>query len=404
MKTFLHSGDRGDSIYSLPVIRDNGPGILCVADKPWTNPITPWIESARKLIEAQPYISALKIHQGEAINHDFSTFRKIGHHQGRTIAELHATWTRLPCDINKPWLTVEPNPDMAGKIVVNRTPRYNNEFFPWKRLVYTFSEDMVFIGLPQEHQAFCDQYGKVPYLPTNDLYEVAAAIAGSEVYMANQSVGYAICEGLKHRSIQETHLQWADCIYARDNATYCFDGFLSFEACGKHFENPAVERRQKVVTSITPPGGYVEKYNPVYCRVLPNCLEPKKIPERCIELQGLADAINPNVVFVQYKPPAAPKNCWLGWVHPVLTPSGAVLPCDSCCLNPSAKHKFANPWVIAQWDTIGEMYKRKIHSLVDSERMCPGCVFTQSNAVLEYVVNGGDVEMPELEPMHSAFI
>lgn len=260
MKTFLHSGDRGDSIYSLPVIRDNGPGILCVADKPWTNPITPWIESARKLIEAQPYISALKIHQGEAINHDFSTFRKIGHHQGRTIAELHATWTRLPCDINKPWLTVEPNPDTAGKIVVNRTPRYNNEFFPWKRLVDTFSEDMVFIGLPQEHQAFCDQYGKVPYLPTNDLYEVAAAIAASEVYMANQSVGYAICEGLKHRSIQETHLQWADCIYARDNATYCFDGFLSFEACGKHFENPAVERRQKVVTSITPPGGWLGEY------------------------------------------------------------------------------------------------------------------------------------------------
>lgn len=150
---------------------------------------------------------------------------------------------------------------------------------------------------------------------------------------------------------------------------------------------------------------YVETYNPAFCRVLPNCLEPKKIPERCIELQALADAINPNVVFVQYKPPQAPKNCWLGWIHPVLTPSGAVLPCDSCCLNPSAKHKFANPWVIAQWDTIGKMYERKIHSLVDSKKMCPGCVFTTSNELLEEVViNGIETPLPDHEPMHSAFI
>lgn len=150
--------------------------------------------------------------------------------------------------------------------------------------------------------------------------------------------------------------------------------------------------------------GYVEKYSPRYVRVLPNCLEPPKIPQRCIELQGMADAIDPNIVFVQYKPPAAPKHCWLGWVHPVLTPSGNVLPCDSCCLNPSAKHSFANPWVIAQWDNIGEMYKRPIHSLVDSQRLCPGCVFTRSNEILEYVVNGGDVIPPDTEPVHSAFV
>lgn len=150
--------------------------------------------------------------------------------------------------------------------------------------------------------------------------------------------------------------------------------------------------------------GYVERHKPVYVRLLPNCLEPKKIAGRCVELQSMADAIDPSVAFVQFKPPAAPKHCWLGWIHPVLVPSGAVLPCDSCCLNPSAEHKFANPWVIAQWDTIGEMYKRPIHSLVDSERLCPGCVFSQSNAILEEVVNGGDFPMPEVEPTHSAFV
>lgn len=149
---------------------------------------------------------------------------------------------------------------------------------------------------------------------------------------------------------------------------------------------------------------YVDTYNPVYCRVLPNCLEPSKIKDRCDDLQEMANAINPKVVFVQYKPPAPPKNCYLGWIHPVLAPSGAVLPCDSCCLNKASGHTFASPYHIATWDTIGEMYERKIHSLIDPQKWCEGCVFTRSNEVLEYVVNGGDIIQPEEEPFHSAFV
>lgn len=149
---------------------------------------------------------------------------------------------------------------------------------------------------------------------------------------------------------------------------------------------------------------YVEKYNPVYCRVLPNCLEPEKINHRCEELQRMADAIDPTIVFVQWKPPAAPKHCFLGWVHPVLTASGNVTPCDSCVLNKAAGHTFAQPWHIARWDTIGKMYDRPIHSLIDPQKWCEGCVFTRSNEILEEVVNGGDTPMPELEPFHSAFV
>jgi len=149
---------------------------------------------------------------------------------------------------------------------------------------------------------------------------------------------------------------------------------------------------------------YVEKYDPVYCRVLPNCLEPAKIDDRCKELQSLADAINPKKVFVQYKPPAPPQHCWLGWIHPVLTPSGNVTPCDSCVLNKAAGHTFAQPWHIARWDTIGEMYTRPIHSLIDPQKWCEGCVFTQSNAILEDVVNGMEIPIQEMEPFHANFV
>lgn len=256
MKAFLHSGDRGDLFYSLPVIRDNGPGKLYVADKPWTRPITPWIDSARLLLESQSYISSLEVHASQPIDHDFSTFRGIGHYRGRTICELHFIWVRLRCDQNMPWLTVEPDSRSSGRIVIGRTPRYNNPHFPWKGIVETFGNDLMFIGLPEEHQAFCQQFGEVEYCPTDNLLEVASLIEGSDIYIGNQSCPYAICEGLKHRSIQETHLQIWDCIYPRTNALYCFDGALKFEACGKTFESHAPEYRPKIPLSQTPPGGW----------------------------------------------------------------------------------------------------------------------------------------------------
>lgn len=149
---------------------------------------------------------------------------------------------------------------------------------------------------------------------------------------------------------------------------------------------------------------YVEKHNPVYVRLLPNCLEVDKIRTRCDELQTVANEINPDVVFVQYKPPKAPANCYLGYVHPVLNSDGFCYPCDSTVLNVEANHKFANPWRICHWTEIAELYSKPISSLVDSKKLCPGCVFTKTNELLEQVVNGMETPMPEITPTHPNFI
>lgn len=151
--------------------------------------------------------------------------------------------------------------------------------------------------------------------------------------------------------------------------------------------------------------GYVKKYNPRYVRLLPNCLEPSLIAARCKDLQEVANAINPDVVFVQYKPPAAPNKCFLGYIHPVLNSDGFVYPCDSCVLNEKADHKFANPWRVCHWSQVADLYKSPVHSLVDPKALCPGCVFTASNLLLESVVVGtADITPPLTEPTHSAFV
>lgn len=151
---------------------------------------------------------------------------------------------------------------------------------------------------------------------------------------------------------------------------------------------------------------YVDTYSPRYVRLLPNCLEPDLIPRRCKDLEKMAGEINPDVVFVQHKPPKAPKACYLGYIHPVLNCDGYVYPCDSCVLNESAYHSFANAWRVCHWSKIGDIYAQPVRSLIsDPARFCPGCVFTNSNEILGGVVDGtADITPPATIPLHVNFV
>ena len=150
---------------------------------------------------------------------------------------------------------------------------------------------------------------------------------------------------------------------------------------------------------------YVDSYKPTYLRLLPNCLEVSRIAGRCEELQKVADIINSDIAFVQYKPPEAPNVCLLGFSHPVLNSDGYVYPCDSCVLNAKADHKFANPWRICHGSEISKIYENPVRSLIKHPKeQCPGCVFTKTNILLEKVYNGMETPMPEIIPTHPNFI
>ena len=109
-------------------------------------------------------------------------------------------------------------------------------------------------------------------------------------------------------------------------------------------------------------------------------------------------------MFVQYKPPDAPPACYLGYLHPVLNSDGFVYPCDSCVLNKAAGHKFAEPWRMCRWDEIGNLYAQPARSLIKNPaKLCPSCVFTKSNLLLQTVVDGAPLQPPS--PMtHENFV
>lgn len=175
------------------------------------------------------------------------------------------------------------------------------------------------------------------------------------------------------------------------------------------------ERANELTTQIA---HYVKTYRPRYARLLPNCLEPELIPRRCGRLAVMAEDINSEVgaevVFVQYKPPQAPKHCWNGYLHPTLAPDSYVYSCDSVVLAAAdigrktgkPNHTFDHPWRLCRWDEVeNRLFKQPVGSLLDSQRLCAGCVFHTQQAILEGVVDGSlDLTPPEFEPEHSAFI
>lgn len=156
-------------------------------------------------------------------------------------------------------------------------------------------------------------------------------------------------------------------------------------------------------------GHYVRKYEPKYCRLLCDCLRPDLIPERHAKLQAMANRIDKDRVFSQFKPPSQPRACFKGYPHPVINSDGFLFSCDSVVLNTSdnanAEHRFNNKWRVCHWSEIAELYSKPIKPMVPND-ICPGCVFSSQVEMFADIVEGvGDIPAPpSQEPEHSAFI
>jgi hypothetical protein len=223
--TFKHAGDRGDLIYALPAIKylkggrlylwinspyrknlEDGTISLFTADK--IKPLIP-------LLESQNYIFKTDIWRGEKIKYDFDCFRD--RHIPNNLSEAQLEFIGVPgCVKDTKWLNVCPN--SIAKIVIARSPRYHNNNLNWKLIHDSLKDDSIFIGSKKEHESFVNEIGDIPYYKTKDLLEAAEVIAGCKVFFGNQSCPYAIAEGLKANTIQETCPYVSNCIFYRPNS------------------------------------------------------------------------------------------------------------------------------------------------------------------------------------------
>lgn len=240
---FHHSGDAGDVIYSLPVIKSMGGGVLFLSTDnrhPWPKPTRwqqgggdpAWAGSLATLLDRQPYIwRTLHTHGFPfSTDIDLNLFREF-YRTNRpelwdSLFTLHCKAFGISYPENEPWLQVEQVRKVPGRdIVVNRTQRFNNPDFPWVQLVQRFGSRMVFIGTALEHAQFA-RFGTVPRVETKNLLEAAQVIAGARVFIGNQSCPLAIAHGLCKNAIVEEWKQNPNCRLKRDNAIYWKNGFL----------------------------------------------------------------------------------------------------------------------------------------------------------------------------------
>ncbi len=153
----------------------------------------------------------------------------------------------------------------------------------------------------------------------------------------------------------------------------------------------------------------VTRYRPAYVRLLPNCLEPAKIDDRCRQLRDMATRINEaveyEVAFVQHKPPRAPRACLKFYQHPVLNSCGGVFPCDSVVLNEAADRQFASPWKVCDWQDVGKVFAEQARSPFDPKVLCPGCVFSDQVDMVADIADGALI--PTVDgpvPQHLNFV
>lgn len=229
-RTFFHTGDLGDVIAALPTIRAFGGGELVIGHKPNGQRESlsgGRFESLAPLLLAQDYIHSVRWGEPPPGCIDFSGFRNIPH-DGMNLAYWQAKYAEAVISM-EPWLAVRAL--HHGRPIVARSGRCHNSEFPWRAILPRLV-DPIFVGLADEHAAFCSEVGwRVEHVRCSTLLDCARLIAGSRIFVGNQSAPFWIAAAVGAKSVQETWAEGPNSVIHRNGMHYpAFNGY-DIDAC-----------------------------------------------------------------------------------------------------------------------------------------------------------------------------
>lgn len=213
--TFRHSGDLGDVIYCLPVMKALGGGDLLLAPNGVDvreSMSAAKTESLRSLLQHQSYVKSVTLSDAVAdVNlDDFRKrlpFRRPQESLSESACRMFGVHPRI---LKEPWLEMRA---AESGVILARSARYHGTF-NWRS--YTGR----FVGTRTEHSAFEQEFGFIEFLETPDLGALGSVIAGSTCFVGNQSCPLAIAIGLGVKAVVEW-CPWADnCRFERSNLEY----------------------------------------------------------------------------------------------------------------------------------------------------------------------------------------
>jgi hypothetical protein len=238
MKTFKHSGDLGDIIYSLPTIKALGGGILYLDPTGgiddqfvcWginnryknTSLSQKSIEAIKPLLLQQKYIySVQEWDPSVKIDFNLNEFRTTL--VNNNLADSHLSAFKLPYfHKDTAWLEIDKPIQHADNknVLITRSLRVQSNHSFWENLSDEIIESAVFVGSKFEHEVFSNTFRyKIPFWDL-DILNLARAIKGSKLFISNQTFGSAVAEGFKKDLIQEVYRLCPLAIFKREGATY----------------------------------------------------------------------------------------------------------------------------------------------------------------------------------------
>lgn len=167
----------------------------------------PTLRALKPLLLAQDYIEDFREWNGESVDFNFDALREQPTTMpGGSISRwAFYLWPDMATDLSKESITIPYKIDqrVIGKILINRTERYNNILISYNFLKQ-YGDKVMFVGLPNEHEVFCKQNKlDIPRLEAADYLEIATALYNCKVYIGNQSSCFQVAEHMKIPRILE---------------------------------------------------------------------------------------------------------------------------------------------------------------------------------------------------------
>lgn len=166
-------------------------------------------ELVKPLLEVQKYIDSYNVWNGEETDFDLDKSRdqrQIPLPYGNIHFWPWFVYPELACDLSPSW--IEPYYDMYGlrndlikqygdKVFINRTSRYQNPYIHYFFLK-KYQDRVMFIGLKDEHKAFCEKWGlKIKRLDIGNFLDVANVLHISRGFIGNQSFMWHVADAMK---------------------------------------------------------------------------------------------------------------------------------------------------------------------------------------------------------------
>lgn len=216
--TYFHSGDLGDIIFSLPLIRWQGGGVLLLDSSGGKHdPLVSWAsgmitatkltrgscESMQELLRGQDYIEDVRVVDGpHECDLNLNRFRE--HVRFNNLAFSHLAIVeddaRRYSELTRaPWLQVAATPLPAGRdIVISRNLRYQSKHSYWECLPREITARAIFVGRPLEYEVFTTvyPYHAVEFVETTSILHLAQLIAGATQFIGNQGLPHALAEAM----------------------------------------------------------------------------------------------------------------------------------------------------------------------------------------------------------------